>query len=71
MNPKITEQHRSRPAYIYVRQSTSAQVLHHQARRLGPVAERRGGIEPLGVQPDAPGASLGEQVGFAGCPGHG
>src|SRR5258705_13542168 len=30
MNPKITEQHRSRPAYIYVRQSTSAQVLHHQ-----------------------------------------
>src|SRR6266571_8233334 len=27
---KITEQHRSRPAYIYVRQSTSAQVLHHQ-----------------------------------------
>src|SRR6266576_6801587 len=30
MNPKITEQHRNRPAYIYVRQSTSAQVLHHQ-----------------------------------------
>jgi DNA invertase Pin-like site-specific DNA recombinase len=30
MSPKITEQHRSRPAYIYVRQSTSAQVLHHQ-----------------------------------------
>jgi len=30
MNSKITEQHRSRPAYIYVRQSTSAQVLHHQ-----------------------------------------
>jgi len=30
MNPKITEQHRSRPAYIYVRQSTHAQVLHHQ-----------------------------------------
>ena len=30
MNPKITEQHRSRPAYIYVRQSTNAQVLHHQ-----------------------------------------
>ena len=30
MSPKITEQHRSRPAYIYVRQSTNAQVLHHQ-----------------------------------------
>src|SRR5438034_715119 len=30
MNSKITEQHRSRPAYIYVRQSTNAQVLHHQ-----------------------------------------
>src|ERR1022692_2161342 len=30
MNPKITEQHRSRPAYIYVRQATNAQVLHHQ-----------------------------------------
>jgi len=27
MNHKITEQHRSRPAYIYVRQSTNAQVL--------------------------------------------
>src|SRR6202035_2843981 len=30
MNSKITEQHRSSPAYIYVRQSTNAQVLHHQ-----------------------------------------
>jgi DNA invertase Pin-like site-specific DNA recombinase len=30
MNCKITEQHLSRPAYIYVRQSTNAQVLHHQ-----------------------------------------
>src|SRR5689334_2058727 len=30
MNFKITEQHRSRPAYIYVRQSTNAQALHHQ-----------------------------------------
>src|SRR5712671_3673255 len=30
MNSKITEQHLSRPAYIYVRQSTNAQVLHHQ-----------------------------------------
>jgi DNA invertase Pin-like site-specific DNA recombinase len=30
MNSKITEQHRSRPAYIYIRQSTPGQVLHHQ-----------------------------------------
>ena len=30
MNPKITEHHRSRPAYIYLRQSTPGQVLHHQ-----------------------------------------
>ena len=30
MNSKITEQHRSKPAYIYLRQSTPAQVLHHQ-----------------------------------------
>jgi DNA invertase Pin-like site-specific DNA recombinase len=30
MNSKITEHHRSKPAYIYLRQSTPAQVLHHQ-----------------------------------------
>ena len=30
MNSKITPQHLSRPAYIYVRQSTNAQVIHHQ-----------------------------------------
>jgi len=30
VNSKIMEQHRSRPAYIYVRQSTPGQVLHHQ-----------------------------------------
>ena len=30
-----------------------AQMLHRGARRLGPVAERRGRIEPLRVQPDA------------------
>ncbi len=30
MNPKITESHRSRPAYIYIRQSTPSQVRHHQ-----------------------------------------
>jgi DNA invertase Pin-like site-specific DNA recombinase len=30
MNAKITEQHRSKPAYIYLRQSTPGQVLHHR-----------------------------------------
>ena len=30
MNPKITLQHQSKPAYVYVRQSTPGQVLHHR-----------------------------------------
>ena len=30
MNPKIADQHRSKPAYIYLRQSTPGQVRHHQ-----------------------------------------
>lgn len=30
MSSKITEQHRSKPAYIYLRQSTPGQVRHHQ-----------------------------------------
>lgn len=30
MNPKITEDHLSRSAYVYLRQSTPGQVLHHQ-----------------------------------------
>jgi len=30
MNPKIAEHHRSRCAYVYLRQSTPGQVLHHQ-----------------------------------------
>ncbi len=30
MNQKISEQQKSKPAYIYVRQSTLAQVRHHQ-----------------------------------------
>ena len=30
MNPRIAEHHRSRPAYIYLRQSTPGQVRHHQ-----------------------------------------
>ena len=29
MNPKIAEHHRSRSAYVYLRQSTPGQVLHH------------------------------------------
>ena len=32
MSTLITEAHRSKPAYIYVRQSTLAQVRHHQVR---------------------------------------
>jgi DNA invertase Pin-like site-specific DNA recombinase len=30
MHPKIAEHHRSKPAYIYLRQSTPGQVRHHQ-----------------------------------------
>src|SRR5258706_7337906 len=30
MNPKITEHHRSKPDYIYLRQSTPGQVRHHR-----------------------------------------
>src|SRR5579864_7923832 len=30
MNPKIAEHHRNRSAYVYPRQSTPGQVLHHQ-----------------------------------------
>ncbi|HEY0799538.1 MAG TPA: recombinase family protein [Steroidobacteraceae bacterium] len=30
MNTKITPQHQGKPAYIYIRQSTLAQVRHHQ-----------------------------------------
>jgi DNA invertase Pin-like site-specific DNA recombinase len=29
MNQKISELHRSKPAYIYLRQSTPGQVFHH------------------------------------------
>src|SRR5204863_471433 len=48
-----------------------AQVLHGKARRLGPVPEWHGSIEPLGVQPDASGPRLGEGVGLAGGQWHG
>ncbi len=30
MNPKVQEHHRRKPAYIYLRQSTPGQVLHHR-----------------------------------------
>ncbi|MGF6544033.1 hypothetical protein OKW32_007410 [Paraburkholderia youngii] len=30
MNTRITPQHQSKPANIYIRQSTLAQVRHHQ-----------------------------------------
>jgi DNA invertase Pin-like site-specific DNA recombinase len=30
MNSKITPEHQSKPAYVYVRQSTPGQVLHHR-----------------------------------------
>ena len=30
MNPQIAEHHRSRPACIYLRQSTPGQVRHHR-----------------------------------------
>ena len=30
MNPKITTHHHSKPAYVYLRQSTPGQVRHHQ-----------------------------------------
>ena len=30
MNPKITEQHHRKPAYVYLRQSTPGQVRHHR-----------------------------------------
>jgi len=47
MNSKITEQHRSRPAYIYVRQSTNAQVLHHQESTERQYALREMALEKL------------------------
>src|SRR5688572_16335567 len=30
VNPKITPQHLQKKAYVYIRQSTMGQVLHHQ-----------------------------------------
>ena len=41
-----------------------AQMLHRRPRRVGPVAERRVFIEPLGAQPDASGPRLGQGLRF-------
>src|ERR1041385_4314737 len=46
MDSKITEQHRSRPAYIYIRQSTPGQVLHHQESTERQYALRAMALEP-------------------------
>jgi hypothetical protein len=48
-----------------------AEMLHRGARRLRPVAERRGPVEPLGAQPDASGVGFGEREGCLGRAGHG
>src|SRR6202451_2934639 len=51
MNSKITAQHHSKPAYVYLRQSTPGQVRHHQGsteRQYAPKekAEELGWSEP-------------------------
>ena len=48
-----------------------AQMRNRRARRLRPVAERRGAVEPLGAQPDASGIGFGEREGGLGRAGHG
>jgi DNA invertase Pin-like site-specific DNA recombinase len=45
MNSKITESHQSKPAYIYVRQSTLAQVRHHQESTERQYALRQKAVE--------------------------
>jgi hypothetical protein len=45
MNLKITEHHRSKPAYIYLRQSTPGQVRHHQES-----TERQYGLREKAVE---------------------
>ena len=52
MNPKIAEHHRSRCAYVYLRQSTPGQVLHHQESTERQYALREKAQE-LGWSPDA------------------
>jgi hypothetical protein len=66
MNPQITEHHRSKPAYVYVRQSTLAQVRHHQEstnRQYALREKARGiGLERAGDPRSRPGS------GYVGCP---
>ena len=45
MNDKITEQHRSKPACVYVRQSTPGQVRHHQESTQRQYALRQRALE--------------------------
>ena len=45
MNSKITEDHQSKPAYVYVRQSTMAQVRHHQESTERQYALRQKAVE--------------------------
>ncbi len=45
MNPKISEQQQSKPAYIYVRQSTLAQVRHYQESTERQYALRKKALE--------------------------
>src|SRR5258707_3121970 len=45
MNPKISGQQQSKPAYIYVRQSTLAQVRHHQESTERQYALRKKALE--------------------------
>jgi len=52
MNTEITPQHLSKPAYIYIRQSTLAQVRHHQESTERQYALREKALA-LGWQPTA------------------
>ncbi len=52
MNPKIADHHRSRSAYVYLRQSTPGQVLHHQESTERQYALREKAQE-LGWSPDS------------------
>src|SRR3977135_3813371 len=48
-----------------------AQVLHRGANRPGPVAKRRGFVEPLGAQPNTSGVGFSEREGLAAFARHG
>src|SRR5271167_8992 len=65
MNSKITEQHQSKPAYIYVRQSTLAQVRHHQESTERQYALRQKALE-LGWH-EATARTLDRDLGISGA----